>query len=309
MSPWILHSRPRLITREKIMVRSSEITTQQTAALLLPEWALWRSPRLPPASQVPHRWAPLSLEAEWSWPRRTITVSSVMPPLVPRPWLRLTTKGRTTPRGCGWQKHRVTHSRRRQRLGHGGAGKKGMTIKWCRIGEAHTRFRIIQVLTSTPARGKESHGIWPCALLQVASSIAPCATWALARRWNSGSTWRASSIKARCQSSATGTRWRTWAMSSDSRTASSVACGLLPVTVSCVVVLWSEYIPPLPVNLCSRAGVLWDVTTGKGKEHASLGPSLGPNIIFRLATSSYLLEHVTYLPCEKPFYLDWVLVN
>lgn len=58
------------------------------------------------------RWAPLSQEAEWSWPRRMITVSSVMPPSVPQLWLRLTIKGRIMPRGCGWRKLRVTHSRR-----------------------------------------------------------------------------------------------------------------------------------------------------------------------------------------------------
>lgn len=58
------------------------------------------------------RWAPLSREAEWSWPPRTITVSSVTPPSVLRLWPRLTTAGRTTPRGSGWRRLRVTRSRR-----------------------------------------------------------------------------------------------------------------------------------------------------------------------------------------------------
>lgn len=58
------------------------------------------------------RWAPLSREAEWSWPQRMITVSSAMPPLVLRLWLRLTIKGRIMPRDCGWRKLRATRSRR-----------------------------------------------------------------------------------------------------------------------------------------------------------------------------------------------------
>lgn len=275
---------------------------QQTAALLLLEWAAWWSPWRLPGSQAPHRWAPLSLEAEWSWPLRTITVSSVMPPLVPRPWLRLTTKGRTTPRGCGWQKRRVTHSRNPQRLGHGGAGKKGMTIKWCQIGEICTQSRIIQAPTLIPAHDRGFHGIWPCVLLQAASFIVRCVMLELVKRWSSGSTWRASSIKARCLNSGTGTRWRIWATYRDSCVQSSVSCRLPSVNVSCSVVLWYEYIPTLTVSPCNHAVVLWDVRIGEGQRTCFLGSSN----VFRLVMSSYLFIRACDLPTPwETTFLSW----
>lgn len=72
-----------------------------------------------------------------------------------------------------------------------------------------------QVPTSTRAHASGSPVTWPCVWLPVANSTAPCATQVPARRWSSGSTWRANSTRAKCPSSATGTRWRTWATSND----------------------------------------------------------------------------------------------
>lgn len=77
------------------------------------------------------------------------------------------------------------------------------------------QYRIIQVLTSIPALGREFHVILPCALLQVASFTAPCVTLGLVKKWSSGSIWRASNIKARCLNSGTGMRWRIWATYND----------------------------------------------------------------------------------------------
>lgn len=77
------------------------------------------------------------------------------------------------------------------------------------------QYRIIQVLTSVPALGRESPVIWPCVLLQAASFTAPCVMSGLAKRWNSGSIQRASNIKARCLNNDTGMRWRIWATYSD----------------------------------------------------------------------------------------------
>nr|XP_012327687.1 zinc finger matrin-type protein 3 isoform X1 [Aotus nancymaae]XP_012327689.1 zinc finger matrin-type protein 3 isoform X1 [Aotus nancymaae]XP_012327690.1 zinc finger matrin-type protein 3 isoform X1 [Aotus nancymaae]XP_012327691.1 zinc finger matrin-type protein 3 isoform X1 [Aotus nancymaae]XP_012327692.1 zinc finger matrin-type protein 3 isoform X1 [Aotus nancymaae]XP_012327693.1 zinc finger matrin-type protein 3 isoform X1 [Aotus nancymaae]XP_012327694.1 zinc finger matrin-type protein  len=82
-----------------------------------------------------------------------------------------------------------------------------------------------QVLTSIPALGRESHVIWPCVSLRVASFTAQCVTLGLAKRLSSGSIWRASNIRARCPNSGTGVRWRIWAMCSDSHaTISSLSC-------------------------------------------------------------------------------------
>lgn len=186
-----------------------------TAVQHLPGWVILLS--LPHLRLSPFqlRWDPVNQVAEWSWLQRMITASFVMPHLVLRLWHRLTTKGKITPSGCVLQRHRITHSRMRQNWANEGQGKKGMSIRWCRTEETRTRFRTTQVPTSTPARARGSPVTWPCVWRPVASSTAPCATRAPARRWSSGSTWRANSTRAKCPSSGTGTRWRTWATSND----------------------------------------------------------------------------------------------
>lgn len=63
--------------------------------------------------------------------------------------------------------------------------------------------------TTTRGRGNASPGTWPCAWLPADSFTAPCATAEPSRRRTSGSTWRASSIRPKCQSWGTVTRWRT----------------------------------------------------------------------------------------------------
>lgn len=68
---------------------------------------------------------------------------------------------------------------------------------------------LIQGRTTTPGRGSASPGTWPCVWLPAGSSTAPCATVEPSRRRTSGSTWRASSTKLKCQSWDTAMRWRT----------------------------------------------------------------------------------------------------
>lgn len=69
----------------------------------------------------------------------------------------------------------------------------------------------LQGRTTTPGRGNASPGTWPCAWRPADSSTAPCATAEPSRRRTSGSTWRASSTRPKCQSWGTAMRWRTWA--------------------------------------------------------------------------------------------------
>lgn len=73
---------------------------------------------------------------------------------------------------------------------------------------AHVSSQV-RITAHGPARG--SPATWPCAWHPAASSTAPCATLGRARRPTSACTSKASNTRARCQSSGTAARWRTWA--------------------------------------------------------------------------------------------------
>lgn len=129
------------------------------------------------------------------------------------------------------------------------------------------QYRIIQVLTSIPALGREFHAIWPCVLLQVASFTAPCVMLGPVKKWNSGSIQKASNIKARCLNSGTEMRWRIWDMYSDCH----IQIEQLVLPVVCLLSIcpalwffWYEYIPLLNVN--TRNLQLYHKVSKLGKE-------------------------------------------
>lgn len=79
----------------------------------------------------------------------------------------------------------------------------------CTCASSTLTHHPLQGRTTTRDRGNASRGTWPCAWLPADSSTAPCATAEPSRRRTSGSIWRASSIRPKCQSWGTATRWRT----------------------------------------------------------------------------------------------------